>query len=217
MLYNKPNLLVVLAASTDPTRPVLNCISLEEDGSTVATDGNILIHVGPSEIRESEADPMPGFDSQEPTAGNGHNIFYGKQALNVAEALTPKAKSAISCAAKLLKTDSGNGHIPSVDMGIRKDKTDIIFHSTDEGPYPNWKLAMPKVEEPIEYEIALGIPQLKKLFNCIEKIFEAGDHESAGPSVLFKFREATQAVEFTVLNFRSQKISGVIMPRRTEI
>lgn len=207
MLYNKENLAVSIACSKEETRPALNGVHFESDGSTVATDGHILCHV---EACKAEVEKFPKTESEDQKIDEKGIIVPLQNVQAIAKTILKRTILPILKHCQYVNNQNGNGEnsatFVTTDLeNTQKHKTRLI-----EGKYPNWKQLF-DLPEP-EYEIAVSAYVLEKLAKFVK-----ATEEREPKLIKLKFHGRNAAIEFDAGETESgQKITGLFMPCKTK-
>lgn len=222
MLYPKESFAVIAGVSTDETRPALNGVFLEKDGSTIATNGHVMF-IMPAQKSFNDMD-FP-HQNQKHAQPNGKQIVNRTVVADIIKSFPRKSSifPILQCA-QLVKNGSKNPAFLITDLD-----TDKNFSGFLEGSYPNYKQVWPKTDtkrperQPYQHpcrqpqtpqplEIGISTESLKKMCQFIDKAGSCLGH------IKLIIRQPNQAIEFeaTVENDHGQKPHGLIMPLRLE-
>lgn len=208
MIYTKTNFAVVEAASKDECRPALCGICLEKDGSTVATDGHVLFHVGSSDI-DPEDFPCLEKDKANKVGKPDGQILPTEVVKSIVKSLVKRSTIPILENAILLESDNGNVQLGTTDI------TNSLTHSSIPigGPYPNWRQVIPQKDEKPILRVAFRVEVLEKLIKFHKKT-GANSHSAIRLSFFDNNKGwAQKAIGFEIRSFDvGQTIDGIVMP-----
>ncbi len=149
MEYTKAHFAVRHAASKDETRYNLNGIHFESDGSTVATDGHVLIHASPAmdpgATGEAQCSNLEAFELQLPQIEKLRKLIPKAGHVDLDPALT---------------NANGAAHFVT-DDGLTYD-----LPKSDEG-YPSWQQVLPKDEPAVT--LGLNVVLLERICKAVRE------------------------------------------------
>ena len=166
MLISRNALQVAKAASTDATRYTLNGIKIEADGTTVATDGNILVRYRPREMPSPTDYPViPGCSpvDAEPLVPF---ILSTKDALSVAK-LPGKTKLPILdfIALDTAKTNAGESAcFAATDLQAVK----MLAPKKIDGEFPDYDKIFPDPTVPPSARVGFTVAVLQKALTTLQ-------------------------------------------------
>lgn len=203
MLLNQKAFKLINAASTDPTRPNIAGVYLDEDGSAIATDGHMLVRfVDPCPTDPKDYPVMEGCD---PTSdGKLKPVLIPRDTCQQILRAIPKKTTMPVLQTVALDVEKTNETGAPV-LGINDLSSQQVFRPRKEDyGYPEYKKVVPTNKA--KAEIGLAINLLERF--C--KTMKALDVRY----VKFEIREPTEAITFEATTSNGEKVNGAIMPCR---
>ena len=131
-LYSKANLMVKGVAHKDPAEEALNRVQLEADGSTVASNGTLLMAVGPVHEEEVSFPDLENEGVEVPAGGVGLRLEVADEVVRN----LPKGKSSRSLDhALVVRCDEKRVELATTDM-VKEKK---VAARPARGAYPEWR------------------------------------------------------------------------------
>ena len=198
------------AISKDVTRPILQRVRVEDDGSVVAADGHLLLY------HTSTSQDAKDYPTDPPNARRPVNPNQSAQG-TIPIAMIDRAVKATPKRAFLPILEnicvSGTAPVRVVATDLDCAMVDVDCDS-DNDRYPNWR-SVPPDGEPV-----FTVPMSAELLIAIGKAAQAGGgpKHTRGVIVTFTFTKAKGVGQDAVgLSFEGQvgTIRGVVMPART--
>lgn len=215
MYYPKTSFAGLPAICSDDTRPSLNHLLLESDGSTVTTNGHVLVHISAPDTDYSADYPKV---SAEQIPANRHLV--PRETVKTIIAACGRAKKA-------------NKHLPILNGCVLTEKGLCVsdlqgevmangIHpesvDTDPGLYPNWKQVTyaPLGDMAIAPVVTVGINihVLKQIVATFEAAYPEYDDDQN--TLSFEIQDNLRAIRVTKTapNRNGQTVTVVAMPAR---
>jgi hypothetical protein len=210
MLYSKESFAVAIGASRDETRPAINGILLEKDGSTVATNGALMFMVGPIATKD---DDFPTIDGAKPgRLDKKERVLPRADAIKLSKAI-PNEKQAhgLGILGHTMLCHSDNG---TVDFAITDlDSNQIMKIKPLDTQFPNWRQVVPDKSIEPDYQIGISVEILSDLVDFVKVARGKAYHYQ--PEIKFSFTGRQSAIMFEAPdNDKGQYVKGVLMPTR---
>jgi hypothetical protein len=158
MLLSKSNLAVAAVASTNPYDGALNGVLIAEDGSTVASNGRVVLAVGPA--REGV-----GFPDVGPLASVGSGVVLRPEFVEEAEGIIPKDKRvSLQHVAITEARDPGKVELCTIDKSGRERR---VADRPKRERYPDWQGVIRKAGGSLRVAVARG--DLLSLLRAMER------------------------------------------------
>jgi DNA polymerase III sliding clamp (beta) subunit (PCNA family) len=207
MFLNRAQLSVRHAASTDETRYHLNCVRVEPDGRTVATDGHRLYTVTrPNPPKKEEFPDVPG-------------VRKGRFKLDAVSLPLALVAAVVKAIPKL-------SHMPILSNALldesrtnRGDTVTIVTTDLEmttphkarkvEGEYPPWRKIMPGDDTP-KATIAFNWTYLAALGKALNEF----DPKSKSHCVVVEIYDEMRPAKFTATSGDGETFTAVLSPMR---
>jgi len=169
MLIKKEALEVARAASKDPTRYTRNSLYIDSDGTTVATDGHIMMLYQPDPEKQDDPSEYPMAETCNPASTETLKpcSISSVEALTLAKAISKDKRLSIlrNAALDAKRTNEGEN---AVFMVAEVDKRQVISIKKIDADFPRYKKILPALPKNPVF-IGFNIALFKTLLDALEK------------------------------------------------
>ena len=212
MIVDRRSLAVQEICEDDNERFAIGCVRLEKDGTTVTTDGMLLLAVEPSGL---DTDDYPDVGTVEiPEGGVIIPADIAREAVkNMPKSLPHEVLNACAVTKAEPNKDGGDGEIELTTTDLKRTRR---IGSPTTGTFPAWKSMLDGVARTKETAtITMRISLLEKIVKTLKKI--AGTADGVEPYVTLHFRSSTKPIIINgYAGSRKRKFLGLLAPLETK-